>query len=76
MPRIVYVVQVAFWVSVPLFAVYLSVSPRDNGLGWPGEALLCVVIASSVFLTVQLALPTPTREEDGEVVGSGSARYP
>jgi hypothetical protein len=35
--------------------------------------LLYVVIASSAFLTARLALPASSREEGGELAGSGSA---
>ena len=73
MRRVVYVMQVAFWTSVPLFAVYLAVSPRDGRLGWPGETLLYVVVVSSAFLTARLALPATSREEGGELGGAGSA---
>ena len=66
--RVVYVMQVAFWTSVPLFAVYVAVSPRDGLLGWPGKALLYVVMASSAFLTARLSLAAASREE-----GSGSS---
>ena len=73
MQRVANVMQMAFWTSVPLFAVYLALSPRDGRLGWPGEALLYVVLVSSAFLTARLALPAPSREEGGELAGSGSA---
>ena len=63
--RVVYVMQVAFWTSVPLFAVYVAVSPRDGLLGWPGKALLYVVMASSAFLTARLSLAAASREEGG-----------
>jgi hypothetical protein len=65
--------QVAFWTSVPLLAVYLAVSPRDVHLGLPGRVLFYVVLVSSAFLTARLALPTPSREQGGELAGSGSA---
>ena len=73
MRRVVNVMQVAFWTSVPLFAVYLAVSPRDGRLGWPGIALLYVVLVSSAFLTALLALPAAPQEEGVEFAGSGSA---
>jgi|SRR5215218_701231 len=72
MRRVVYVMQVAFWTSVPLFAVYLAVTPRDGRLGWPGRVLLYVVIASSAFLTARLALPAASREEGEELPEPGS----
>jgi hypothetical protein len=73
MRRVVKVMQVAFWTSVPLFAVYLAVTSGDGRLGMPGRVLLYVVIASSAFLTARLALPASSREEGGELAGSGSA---
>ena len=76
MRGVVYVMQVAFWTSVPLLAVYLAVSPRDGRLGWPGEALLYVVVASSGFLTARLSLPAPSREEGGKLPEPSSARSP
>ena len=61
--------QGAFWTSVPLFAVYLAVSwpgsPSEGHLGWPGKALLYVVMASSAFLTARLSLAAASREEGG-----------
>ena len=39
MRRVVTIMQVAFWTSVPLLAVYLVVTPRDGRIGWPGEVL-------------------------------------
>lgn len=56
---------VAFWTSVPLFAVYLAVTPSDGRLGLPGWVLWCVVVDSSAFLTACLALPAPSGEEGG-----------
>ena len=72
MRRVSNAMQVAFWTSVPLFAVYLAVTPRDGRVGWPGVVLWCVVVASSAFLTACLALPAPSREKGGELAGSGS----
>jgi hypothetical protein len=72
MRRVVNVMQVAFWTSVPLFAVYLAVSPRDGRLGWPGVALLYVVVASSWFLTARLALAAASREEGGGLLEPSS----
>jgi hypothetical protein len=73
MQRIVNVMQVAFWTSVPLFALYLAVTPRDRRLGWPGEVLWWVVVVSAAFLTARLAPPTPAREEGEEFTEAGSA---
>ena len=55
MRRVVNVMQVAFWTSVPLFAVYLAVSWAlgEVPLGWPGVPLWCVVVISSGFLTAR-----------------------
>jgi hypothetical protein len=74
MRRDVHLAMVAFWTSVPLFAVYLAVSWPH--LGWPGEALLYVVVASSGFLTARLSLPAPSREEGGKLPEPSSARSP
>ncbi len=73
MRRVVNVMQMAFWTSVPLFAVYLAVIPTDGRLGSPGVVLWCVVLISSAFLTAWLALPAAPREEGVEFAGSGSA---
>lgn len=73
MRRIVNVVQVAFWAGIPLFAVYLAVTPRDGRLGWPSVVLQCAVLASSAFVTARLALPTPSQEEGAELTDPGSA---
>ena len=59
MRRVVYVMQMAFWTSVPAFAVYLAVTSGDGRLGWPGEALWCVVVGSSAFLTAWAFPPVP-----------------
>ena len=72
MRRVVYVMQVAFWTSVPLFAVYLAVSLRDGRLGLPGMAQWGIVVVSSAFLTARLALPAASREEGGELPKPGS----
>jgi hypothetical protein len=68
MRRVVNVMQVAFWASVPLFAVYLAVTPRDGRLGWTGEVLWWVVLASSAFLTARTFPPVP-----GAIEGTPSA---
>jgi hypothetical protein len=53
--------HVAFWASVPLFAVYLAgcwlLGAGD--LGWPGRVLWSVVVISSGFLTARLGLEEP-----------------
>ncbi len=72
MRRVVNVMQVAFWTSVPLFAVYLAVTSGDGRLGLPGRVLLYVVLVSSAFLTARLALPAASREEGGEFPEPGS----
>jgi hypothetical protein len=80
MRRVVNVMQVAFWTSVPLFAVYLAVSwpgsPSEGHLGWPGKALLYVVVTSSGFLTARLSLPAPSRKEGWALPEPSSARSP
>jgi hypothetical protein len=70
--------QVAFWTSVPLFAVYLAVSwaLSEGPLGWPGEVLLYVVMASSAFLTARLYLPAPSREKGGGLSEPRSTGFP
>jgi hypothetical protein len=68
--------QVVFWTSVPLFAVYLAVSPSDGRLGWPGEVLLYVVMASSAFLTARLYLLAPSRDEGGGLTEPRSTGFP
>jgi len=72
MQRVTNVMQVAFWTSVPLFAVYLAVTPRDGRLGWPGEVLWWVVVGSSAFLTAREFLPVPG--EIGATFGTGPIR--
>jgi hypothetical protein len=74
MRRVVNVMQVAFWTSVPAFAVYLAVTSRDGRLGWPGVALGFVVMASSAFLTARASLLMPPREEGGELPETGGVR--
>jgi hypothetical protein len=63
MRRIVNVMQVAFWTSVPLFAVYLAVTSGDGRLWWPGEVLWWVVLASAAFLTAWAFPPVPGENE-------------
>jgi hypothetical protein len=65
--------QVVFWTSVPLFAVYLAVSPSEGRLGWPGQFLWVAVMASSAFLTAQPYLLAPSREEGGGLTEPRSA---
>ena len=53
--------RAAFWVSAPLFAVYLAASwaglPGEGLPRWPGDLLLYAVVASSAFLTLRMGLP-------------------
>ena len=65
MRRDVYLMMVAFWTSVPLFAVSLAVSLSRRDLVWPGEVLWVVVLASSAYLTVRLS-PSFPRPREGE----------
>jgi hypothetical protein len=53
MRRVVYVMQVAFWTSVPLLAVSLAVSWLLDDLVWPAKVLWAVVVVSSAFLTAR-----------------------
>ena len=64
MRRDVYLMMVAFWTSVPLFAVSLAVSWSRHALVWPAEVLWVVVVASSAFLTGRLC-PLFPREGEG-----------
>jgi hypothetical protein len=64
MRRDVYLMMVAFWTSVPLFAVSLAVSWSQRELGWPGEVLWVVVMVSSAYLTARLC-PLFPREGEG-----------
>ena len=73
MRRVVNAMQVAFWTSVPLLAVYLAVTPRDGRIGWPGDALWWVVVVSAALLTAWPALPATSQEKGRELVGSGAA---
>jgi hypothetical protein len=68
MRRVVTIMQVAFWTSVPLLAVYLALTPRDGRLGWPGEVLWWVVLNTSAFLSAWAFPPVP-----GEIGGTPSA---
>ncbi len=58
--------MVAFWTSVPLFAVILAVSWLRRDLGWPAEVLWGVVVASSAYLTFQAFAPVPGEGGRGE----------
>ena len=73
MRRDVYLMMVAFWTSVPLLAVSLAVSWSQRDLGWPGEVLWVVVLASSAYLTVQLC-PLFPREGEGGSESHAEAR--
>jgi hypothetical protein len=66
MRRDVYLMMVAFWTSVPLFAVSLAVSWSQRALGWPGEVVWVVVLASSAYLTVRLYPLFPRGGEGSE----------
>jgi len=54
--RDVHLAMVAFWTSVPMFAVYLAVSWTGlyRPLWWLGALLWAVVVTSSAYLTVLL----------------------
>ncbi len=73
MRRDVYLMMVAFWTSVPLLAVSLAVSWSQRELGWPGEVLWMVVLASSAGLTVRLC-PLYPREGEGGSESPAEAR--
>jgi hypothetical protein len=45
--------QVAFWTSVPLLAVFVAVTWLLDDLVWPAKALWVVVVVSSAFLTAR-----------------------
>ena len=65
MRRDVYLMMVAFWTSVPLFAVSLAAIWPQRDLPWPVTILWLVVMASSVFLTVQgYSRSEPPEHED------------
>jgi hypothetical protein len=53
MRRLVSVMQVAFWASVPLFVAALAASWLLGELVWPAMLLWPVVILSSAFLTAR-----------------------
>ena len=66
MRRDVYLMMVAFWTSVPLFAVSLAVSWTQHDLVWPGEVLGWAVVTSSAYLTVRLSPSFPGEGEGSE----------
>jgi hypothetical protein len=74
MGRVLNVVQGAFWTSVPLFAVYLAVTPRDGRIGWPGEVLWWIILFSSAFLMVRVSPLMVSREEGEEFQETGGVR--
>jgi len=71
MPRAFHSMLVAFWISVPLFAVVLAVSWPRRDLGWPAGVLWVVVVASSAYLTFRAFAPVASLGEDGR----GEARW-
>jgi len=64
--RDVHLAMVAFWTSVPLFAVYLAVSWPAYGLGGQGGVLWGVVVLSSAYLAPRAFPPMPREGERGE----------
>lgn len=58
---------VAFWTSVPLFAVGLAVSWPRRDLGWPAEVLWVIVVASSAFLTFRAPASAENTDTRGEL---------
>jgi hypothetical protein len=67
MGRVVNVMQLAFWASVPLFGAYLAASweLRWCSPWWVGFLLESVVVASSAYLTVRFfhqLFPHPAEE--------------
>ena len=74
MRRDVYLMMVAFWTSVPLFAVSLAVSWSRHHVVWPTEVLLGVVLASSAYLTVRLCPLFPREGEGSESPASFATR--
>jgi uncharacterized membrane protein YdfJ with MMPL/SSD domain len=51
--------MVAFWTSVPLFAVSLALYGPLRDLAWPVVVLWVVVLVSSAYLTPQAFPPVP-----------------
>ena len=66
MRRDVHLMTIAFWTSVPLFAVSLALSGPPRDLAWPVVVLWVVVVASSAYLTPQAFPPVPREGERGE----------
>lgn len=76
---VVYVMQVSFWTSVPLFAMYLLVSwalSADPFASWPGIALWLVVLASSAYLAPQAFPPVSDEGMHSEPRASETLVYP
>ena len=68
MRRDVHLMMVAFWTSVPMFAVYLAFywSGVYQPLGWVGALLWAVVVTSSAYLSVLVwSLPLVEGERGG-----------
>ena len=61
MQRADYLMTIAFWTSVPLYAVALAVFWPH--LGVPGVFVWAVVVTSSAFLTFRAFVPWPGEEE-------------
>ena len=59
MRRDIYLMMVAFWTSVPLFAVSLAVSWTQREPAWPVVILWAVVLVSSACLTPLAFTPVP-----------------
>jgi hypothetical protein len=78
MRRVANVMQVIFWTSVPLFAVYLAVSSvlSVDSPAWLGWALWMVVLASSAYLASQAFPPVSDEGVHSEARASGSLVYP
>jgi hypothetical protein len=71
--------QVIFWTSVPLFAVYLAVSwalGAHTLASWPGITLWLVVVASSAYLTPQAFPPVSDEGVHSEARASEALVYP
>jgi hypothetical protein len=67
MRRDVHLAMVAFWTSVPMFAVYLAFFWPSvyRPLGWLGALLWAVVVSSSAYLTVLWSFPLVKGERGG-----------
>jgi hypothetical protein len=71
--------QVIFWTSVPLFAVYVAVTwalSTDPLAAWPGVALWVVVLASSAYLAPRAFPPASDEGADGAARVEESLVYP